>query len=70
MNHRILADYYSAGINSDMFNHIRYAGTIIYTVLNILDMPKRDVRVTLTSKDAFALSNPTALRQNSLDWMF
>jgi hypothetical protein len=39
MNHRILADYYSAGINSDMFNHVLYAGRIMCTVLNIVDMP-------------------------------
>lgn len=70
MNHRILADYYSAGINSDMFNHIRYAGTVIYTVLNIVDMPKRDVSVNLPSRDAPARSNPIAMRQTSLDWMF
>jgi hypothetical protein len=42
MNNHVLTDYYSAGINSDMFNHILFTGTIICIVLITVDVLKRE----------------------------
>ena len=42
MNNHVLTDYYSAGINSDMFNHTLFTGTIICIVLITVDVLKRE----------------------------
>lgn len=42
MNNHVLTDYYSAGINSDMFNDILFTGTIICIVLITVDILKRE----------------------------
>lgn len=42
MNHHVLTGYYSEGINSDMFNHILFTGTIVCIVLMTVDILKRE----------------------------
>jgi len=74
MNNHVLTDYYSAGINSDMFNHILFTGTIICIALITVDILKREHVLTSESlnlkRGVWTFKSRCSLQQWSLYQIF